>query len=407
VPGPPNDPLFRVQWNLPMIGIPAAWSVTRGSGVTVAVIDTGVAYEDYGAHRRAPDLAGTKFVPGWDFIKNDSHPDDEALPGQPSHGTAIAGVIAQTTGNGIGGAGIAPDAAIMPIRVLDPNGAGANTAVAKGLRFAADHGANVANLSLGGDVQSQEVADAVAYAVAKGVTVVASAGDEGQPSISYPAAYPAVIAVGAVRYDTTRAPYSSYGPRLDLVAPGGDLSVDQNHDGVEDGIVQQTLFGSPSTFCFCFKQGTSSAAAHVSAVAALVIASGRATTPAAVRAVLTTTAEHLGPPGHNDEYGFGLVQAASALGIDAGTQSPAAETTTPTTAALSAPSTLAALGPDTTAAHPGGRLVTSRSRAGWVSLVVAGGLCALVALAILRRRARAPGGRPPDFSDGGPGAGNP
>ncbi len=315
VPGQPNDPLFGAQWNLPMIGIPAAWSVSRGVGATVAVIDTGVAYEDYGPHRRAPDLAGTTFVPGWDFIKNDNHPDDEAPAGQASHGTHIAGIIAQTTDNGLGAAGIAPGAAIMPIRVLSPSGTGTSSAVARGVRFAVDHGANVANLSLGGDVESPELADAVAYALAKGVTVVASSGDEGQPMISLPAGYPGVISVGAVRFDKSRAHYSSYGPRLDLVAPGGDLEVDQNHDGLQDGIVQQALFGGPSNFCFCFKEGTSSAAAHVSAVAALLIASGRASTPAAIRAALTATAEHLGPAGRNDEYGAGLVQAAPALGV--------------------------------------------------------------------------------------------
>jgi serine protease len=239
----------------------------------------------------------------------------------------MAGTIAQVTDNHLGAAGIAPDAAIMPIRVLSPDGSGTSAAISQGLRFAADHGANVANLSLGGEVGTRELQDAVAYATGKGVTVVVSAGDEGAPAVNFPAAFPGAIAVGAVRFDNTRAAYSDYGPRLDLVAPGGDLHVDQNGDGLDDGIVQQTLQGSPSNFCFCFKEGTSSAAAHVSGVAALVVASGRATTPSEVRRVLTETATDLGPPGRDDEYGAGLVQAAAALGIGTGVGTPSGTTT--------------------------------------------------------------------------------
>jgi serine protease len=297
------------------VGVPDVWQVSRGAGATVAVLDTGVAYEDRGVYHRAPDLAGTKFVPGWDFVDDDSHPDDEPPRDGPSHGTHMAGTIAQTTDNHLGGAGIAPQAAIMPIRVLGPDGSGTPENISKGLRFAADHGANVANLSLGGTLDSPKVAEAVAYATAKGVTVVVSAGDDGQPAVSYPAAYPDAIAVGAVRFDKTRPEYSNYGRALDLVAPGGDLESDQNGDGFEDGIVQQTLYGHPNSYCFCFKQGTSSAAAHVSGIAALIIASGRATRPADVRRLLTETAADLGPPGRDDEYGYGLVQGWRALGL--------------------------------------------------------------------------------------------
>jgi serine protease len=314
-PVPPNDPLFGSQWNLRAIGIPDAWKVTDGTGAVVAVLDTGVAYEDFGSHRRAPDLAGTRFVPGYDFLDNDDHPDDEVEPGRPSHGTHIAGTIAETTGNGLGTAGVAPGAAIMPIRVLAPDGSGTGADIAKGLRFAADHGANIANLSLGGSAGSDELADAVNYAISKGVTVVVSSGDDGFSQLRFPAAYPGVIAVGAVRYDNTRAQYSNFGPRLDLVAPGGDTEVDQNGDGLDDGIVQQAVNGDLASFCFCFKEGTSSAAAHVSGVAALVFASGRARQPAEIARLLTSTALDLGPPGHDDEYGAGLVLATRALGL--------------------------------------------------------------------------------------------
>lgn len=311
---PPDDPMFPSQWHLRLIGIPEAWSVTNGSGAVVAVLDTGVAYEDEGPYRRAPDLAGTRFVPGWDFVDDDGHPDDEPVPGRPGHGTHMAGTIAQTTNNGMGGAGVAPGAAIMPIRVVPPDGEGTAANVAKGLRFAADNGAHVANVSLGSRVDSPEVADAVRYAIEKGVTVVAPLGEEGAASATFPAAYPGVVAVGAVRLDKTRASYSNHGPRLDLVAPGGDRSSDQNGDGLEDGIVQQSVLEQKDSFCFCFFEGTSSAAAHVSGTAALVVASGRATRPADVRAALLGSADDLGPPGRDDDYGAGLVQAARAVG---------------------------------------------------------------------------------------------
>ncbi|HEV2768893.1 MAG TPA: S8 family serine peptidase, partial [Solirubrobacteraceae bacterium] len=148
---PPRDPLFRHQWHLPAIEVPAAWAISRGAGATVAVLDTGAAYEDRAPYRRAPDLAGTRFVSGWDFVDDDAHPDDvPPSGGLRSHGTHIAGIIAQTTGNGIGGAGVAPAAAIMPIRVLRPDRNGSGQDIARGLLFAADHGADVANLSIAG-----------------------------------------------------------------------------------------------------------------------------------------------------------------------------------------------------------------------------------------------------------------
>jgi serine protease len=320
--GAAGDPLFDAQWHLRAVGIPDAWAVTRGEGAVVAVLDTGVAYEDAPPYRQVPDLAGTRFVPGWDFVDDDSGPHDVAPPGRPAHGTHMTGTIAQTTGNGLGTAGIAPGATIMPIRVLTSDGRGTSSDIAQGLRFAADHGAHVANLSLGGVEDTAELAEAVTYASDKGVTIVASSGDAGAPTVLFPAAYPDVIAVGAVRLDKTRPGYSSYGEGLDLVAPGGDLSVDQNGDGLDDGVVQQSLNGDASSLCFCFIEGTSSAAAHVSGVAALLVASGRTTTPEEVRDALVSSAEDLGPPGEDDEYGAGLVQAARALTCAASDRAP-------------------------------------------------------------------------------------
>ena len=331
---PPNDPLFRYQWNLNALQIPAAWGISRGAGAIVAVLDTGVAYENRGPYRRAPDLAGTRFVPGWDFVDNDAHPDDVPPPdGRRSHGTQIAGLIAQTAGNGIGGAGVAPEATIMPIRVLDPELAGSARNIARGLRFAADHGADVANLSIAGPAGSRVLQEAVAYAAAKGVTMVAATGNDGASSVGWPAAYPQVIAVGAVRQDLTRAAYSNYGKALDLVAPGGAGETTDTGYGPSDGVVAQTLKGGRSAFCFCFMASTSAAAAQVSGVAALLVGAGHATRPAAVRAALLERARDLGAPGRDHLYGAGLVQARDALlaarGPRAGIASPPPPRTPP------------------------------------------------------------------------------
>ncbi len=310
---PPNDPLFKYQWQLRAIQAPRAWAVSRGAGATVAVLDTGVAYENRGKYRRAPDLAGTRFVPGWDFVDGDAHPDDEPPPEGQSHGTHIAGVVAQTTGNGVGAAGAAPEATIMPIRVLGPDTTGSPRNIAKGLRFAADHGADIANLSIAGASGAPVLEDAVAYATSKGVIIVASAGNDGRSSVSFPAAYPKVISVGAVSRDGTRASYSNYGSALDLVAPGGDDQLDPSGERAGDGVMQQTLMGGPSTFCYCLMASTSAAAAEVSAVAALLVGSGRATAPVEVRSALLSSAKDLGPRGRDPEYGAGQVQAAAAL----------------------------------------------------------------------------------------------
>lgn len=318
----PNDPYYPYQWhfrNNPSGGIQteAAWDISRGAGVVVAVIDTGIAYEDYRFRSQrfyqAPDLAQACFVAGYDFVENDNHPGDDN-----SHGTHVAGTVAQSTNNGLGVAGVAFESCLMPVKVLDRNGSGNYAAVADGIRWAADHGAKVINLSLGGSLPSNYLEEAVAYAYSKGVVIVAAAGNDGASAISYPAAYDNyVIAVGATRLDETRAYYSNYGLSLDLVAPGGDLNVDQNSDGYVDGVLQNTF--NPNTkntsdFGYWFFQGTSMAAPHVAGVAALVIANGNATTPEDVRSVLQNSAKDLGAAGWDETFGWGLVNAAAALG---------------------------------------------------------------------------------------------
>lgn len=314
----PNDPYYGYQWHLDNatkggIHTEAAWNVTQGAGVTVAVVDTGIAYENYSIYYRAPDFASTSFVSGYDFVNNDSHPNDDN-----GHGTHVAGTVAQSTNNSVGVAGIAYKASLMPVKVLNKNGSGSYADVADGIRWAADNGAQVINLSLGGPSSSNALRDAVAYAYNKGVTIVAASGND-NGAVGYPAAYDEyVIAVGATRFDEQRAPYSNYGSSLDIVAPGGDLNVDQNADGYGDGVLQQTFSGNPRVFGYYFFQGTSMATPHVAGVAALVIANGNATSPNAVRAALETTADDLGIAGIDAYYGNGLVNAASALAYRAG-----------------------------------------------------------------------------------------
>ncbi len=304
----PNDPYYKHQWHLDNsvyggIQTEEAWDISTGLGVTVAVVDTGI--------RKGTDLANTCFVAGYDYVNNDIDPIDDN-----GHGTHVAGTVAQSTNDFIGTAGIAFNSCLMPVKVLDKTGAGTYSNVALGIRYAADNGAKVINLSLGGSADSITIEDAVAYAYNKGVTVIVSAGNDGSATPSYPAAYDDyVIAVGATRYDETLAYYSNYGPSLDLVAPGGDINVDQDNDGYGDGILQQTftMKNKRITWGYYFFQGTSMAAPHVAGTAALLIAHGNATTPDDVRAALQETAEDLGTTGRDDTYGYGLVDAYAAL----------------------------------------------------------------------------------------------
>lgn len=326
----PNDPYYSpYQWHLdnPVTGginMEAAWDVTTGDpAVIVAVVDTGVAYEDYEeyvahnknrgywvSYQQAPDLAETTFVAGYDFINDDAHPNDDE-----GHGTHVAGTIAQSSNNGLGTAGIAFDTAIMPVKVLDSSGSGSYDAIADGIYFAANNGARVINMSLGGSSGSITLENALAYAHGLGVTIICASGNDGfADTVSYPAAYDAYcIAVGATRYDEAVSGYSNGGASLDLAAPGGDTSVDQNGDGYGDGVLQQTFGSSPTDFGYYFYQGTSMATPHVSGVAALLLAQNQTRTPAEVREALQSTAEDKGPAGWDPVYGWGILDAAAAL----------------------------------------------------------------------------------------------
>jgi len=331
----PSDTYYSYQWHFhgPAhggISMESAWDIQTGSPtVIVAVVDTGVAYENYSQGRGrfkdnyylAPDLANTSFVAGYDFANNDEHANDDE-----GHGTHVTGTIAQSTNNNLGVAGIAFNTSIMPVKVLDSSGSGYYTDIADGIYFAADNGADVINMSLGGSGPSATLENAVAYAYGMGVTIVCAAGNNYGPVLSYPAAYNTYcIAVGATRYDQTLSYYSSYGAGLDLVAPGGDIYIDQNGDGYSDGVLQQTFGNSLNDWGYFFYQGTSMASPHVAGVAALLIANGNAdtnadgtTSPDEVRAALQETATDLGAPGWDQIYGWGLLDAAAALAYSAG-----------------------------------------------------------------------------------------
>lgn len=295
----PNDPYYQYQWHLQNLHVAEAWEKTQGEGVVVAVVDTGVSENEDGFF---------KLLPGKDFVDGDNRPDDEN-----GHGSHVAGSIGQKSNNGIGCAGVAPKVSILPVRVLDANGAGDNTGVARGIIWAVDNGANIINLSLGSPMNSETVADAVAYAYENDVTVIAATGNDGFTDfIGFPAALDTTIAVGAVDLKNNVAFYSNQGKQIDLVAPGGDTTADLNNDGQTDGILQETRMGG--VWAYHFLQGTSMATPHVAGVAALVYANG-VHDPDAIREVLTGSASDLGAKGWDPVYGYGLVNPVAALGM--------------------------------------------------------------------------------------------
>ncbi|MGA1522338.1 MAG: S8 family serine peptidase, partial [Planctomycetota bacterium] len=318
---PPNDTFWSYQWHMMDRGAvsgaaasnfgvqaPEAWTKSTGVGAIVAVVDTGVAYENFGGFAQAPDLAGTNFVAGYDFINNDAHANDDE-----GHGTHVAGTIAQSTNNGQGTAGVAYGATIMPVKVLNSSGSGTWTSVANGIRFAADNGADVINLSLGGSGGATVLADAINYAWSRGVVICAAAGNSGTSTIGYPAVYANCIAVAATRFDGNLAPYSQFGTGIDVSAPGGDTSVDQNGDGYGDGVLQQTIGTSVTSFGYYFFQGTSMATPHVAGVAALVKAARPSATAAEIRAAIESTCMDRGAAGYDTTFGYGIVDANAAV----------------------------------------------------------------------------------------------
>ena len=337
----PNDPgrarvaggWRALQWNLLSgtgINAPDAWAnVIRagrngGRGVTVAVLDTGVAYRNRGRFRRSPDLSRYRFARGYDFVDRDPYPLDDN-----GHGTHVASTIGESAHNGIGVTGIAYGATLMPVRVLNKYGVGRSAGIAAGIRFAARRGADIINLSFEFDrrvstADIPEIIEALRYARRRGALTVAAAGNTGVSRVAYPARAALVMSVGATTEHGCQADYSNRGSDLDIVAPGGgnDAFLPDEPDRCRPAdtsgrdIYQMTFvgsvrrFGLPSGYI-----GTSMAAPHVSGVAALALAArvlGRNPSPAALEAHLEATATDLGPPGRDDRYGAGRVDATAA-----------------------------------------------------------------------------------------------
>jgi serine protease len=337
-PDPPGAWVFK-QWNflpwarpgtpeLPTsaggINAPGAWANLAAAGrpgargVTVAVLDTGIAYRAKGNRfRRSPDFVPGQFVDGYDFVDEDRLPLDEN-----GHGTHVAGTIGERNGNGIGLTGLAPGTKLMPVRVLDRHGRGQADAIARGIRFAASRGADVINMSFnfGCGMAVPDIDDALRLAYRRGAAVVASVGNLGSETcVSPPATGPHVIGVGGSTEGACLGGYSIAGKAVDVLGPGGGAPVAGCPSVSASPIYQVTLragstrrFGIPANYV-----GTSMAAAHVSAAAAMVIAA-RVVTPAkksrgrigALTRRLRTTARSLGLPA--TEQGAGLIDLARA-----------------------------------------------------------------------------------------------
>ncbi len=296
-PQPVPDPYFRSQYDMSIINADAAWRQCSvdASGVTIAIIDTGVDLEH-------PDLKAN-LLPGYDFVDNDTVPEDGN-----GHGTNVAGIAAAAL-NGIGVAGVAPTAKILPVRVLDDSGSGYISDIASGIVYAADR-AQVLNLSLGGPSGSQTLLNAVNYAAnTQGRLVVAAAGNCGDSSHlngcsyvnqpMYPAAYSNVMAVAATTSSDERASFSNEGTYVDIAAPGD--------------YIYNTYYGNS----YAHQSGTSQAAPHVSGLAALVWAENPDYTAAQVWSRITSTAVDLGAAGVDTSFGAGRIDVAAALGLTA------------------------------------------------------------------------------------------
>jgi serine protease len=358
----PNDPFYDRQWSLPALDMERAWDIQpqAGSEVVVAVLDTGVAFRtvtlqytadsfqltaggpEYPAlgsvsvpFAVAPELGDAKFVSPWDFIWDDDLPVD--LDG---HGTHVSGTIGQLTNNGVGVAGMAYNVRIMPVKVLDDvwdfifNSPfiGTDDTVARGIRYAADNGAKVINMSIGRSEggPATVIDEAIRYAISRGAFVVVAGGntaDSGNAPSRTAQSAPAIqgmVSVSAVGRALERAYYSTTNSYVELTAPGGD----QRRDGGTGGILQQTLdldllhthelgaesFSAPRAdmFAYYYFQGTSMAVPHVSALAALSIQQG-ITDPAAIEAAMKQFARDLGPSGIDNQYGHGLIQPRTTL----------------------------------------------------------------------------------------------
>jgi len=316
------DPSYRTQWNLwrqDMMDTNHLWPYELGeSDVVIAILDSGVAYEDYRdeyhTYIKMEDYEGVVFREGYDFINDDNHPNDDY-----NHGTHMAGIVCAALGNGIGISGIAPRCAIMPVKILDNNGSGTVIGLIQGIDFAADNGADVINMSVSfpnGFVPGEALYQSIKDAYDKGVVLVASAGNAGLSEVCYPARFNECIAVGAVNSSVEpmeRSAYSNWGPGLDVMAPGGDTE-DRNGDEMPDAILSTAFAGGKPTedIGYWLGCGTSQAAAHVSALAGLLLAFG-AEDDDVVRNAICQTARDMEADGCDDYTGYGMVEPVDAL----------------------------------------------------------------------------------------------
>jgi serine protease len=317
----PNDPGWYQQWNLSKIRADRAWSSSKGSGVVIAIVDTGVDLSH-------PDLKG-RLVSGIDLVNGGSPQDDNG------HGTFMAGIVAATTGNGEGVASVAPSARIMPVKVLDSDGVGEPETVADGIRWAVDHGAHVINLSLAetssGGVKlpvdffaNSDLDKAIRDAANAGRFVAVAAGNDfssggGNARTAYDAEVAGVLVVGGSTAGDRRAAYSNYGQGLDVLAPGGGSASNPSGGSCQsnDPVTSTWWNGGSQYGAGC---GTSMAVAHVSGVAALLRAKGYSSSAAASRII--ATARDLGTSGWDSQTGHGRIDAAAAVGA-ASAQPPA------------------------------------------------------------------------------------
>lgn len=302
----PSPEPAALQWNLRAMGLSTAGDWGAGAGVRVAILDTGIAYEDHvdelGVYALAPSLDGVMFAPGYDFINDDEHPNDDQ-----GHGTHLAGVIAAQDGI----VSLAPGIEIMPIKVLDAENTGTELALAEGIVYAVDNGADIINMSLSfppSYFPSRYLQQAIDHASSHGVVMIAASGNHGGEMVTYPGAFRDVIAVGASRisgggfwswFDDPWAlaslrqkptEYANGGWLVDLVAPGGAIDGDVNKDGFPEAILAETFQGDPTDFGFYFYAGTSQAAAEVSGIAAVMLAANPELQPFDLRAVLGESA---------------------------------------------------------------------------------------------------------------------
>jgi subtilisin family serine protease len=289
----PNDPSYGSAWHLPMIGAPLAWDKSQGTGVTVAVCDSGV-------DPTHPDLVR---VPGYNMFDGNTNTADVY-----GHGTKVAGAIAMAGANGVGGAGVAYRTKIMPIRVTDSNGWGYDSAIANCITYAADMGARGANVSFGGVCSSPIIQSAAKYMRDRGGVVTASAGNTGAQEVF--SGTDLMTCVSATNSGDSRTSWSTYGAFVDVAAPGENIFTTTNGGG----------YGGAS--------GTSFAAPVTLGVYALMMAANPSLTPAALDNILFTTAKDLGTTGKDVQFGHGRIDAAAAVAKAAG--SVVGDTTPPT-----------------------------------------------------------------------------